>query len=125
MKDTFNRIIIPVDNTEASKLAVKKGAFLAKLLGIDAKIITVNDTYQFISSVVLEDKLKKEAEAFLDDFKKIAEVCRKYGILMIDDEIQMGFFRTGKMWSIEHFGITPDIIVFGKAFTNGLILYQV
>jgi nucleotide-binding universal stress UspA family protein len=73
MKDTFKRIIIPVDNTEASKLAVKKGAFLAKLLGIDAKIITVNDTYQFISSVVLEDKLKKEAEAFLDDFKKIAE----------------------------------------------------
>jgi 4-aminobutyrate aminotransferase-like enzyme len=39
---------------------------------------------------------------------------------MIDDEIQMGFFRTGKMWAIEHFGITPDIIVFGKAFTNGL-----
>lgn len=73
MKDTFKRIIIPVDNTEASKLAVKKGAFLAKLLGIDAKIITVNDTYQFISSVILEDKLKKEAEAFLSDFKKIAE----------------------------------------------------
>ena len=39
---------------------------------------------------------------------------------MIDDEIQMGFFRTGKMWAIEHFGITPDIIIFGKAFTNGL-----
>ena len=73
MKDTFKRIIIPVDDTEASKLAVRKGAFLAKLLGIDAKIITVNDTHQFISSVVLEDKLKKEAEAFLDDFKKIAE----------------------------------------------------
>jgi 4-aminobutyrate aminotransferase-like enzyme len=53
-------------------------------------------------------------------FPKIAEVCKKHGILMIDDEIQMGFFRTGKMWAIEHFGITPDIIVFGKAFTNGL-----
>jgi len=53
-------------------------------------------------------------------FKQIAEVCKKHGILMIDDEIQMGFFRTGKMWAIEHFGITPDIIIFGKAFTNGL-----
>jgi nucleotide-binding universal stress UspA family protein len=73
MKDNFEQIIIPVDNTEASKKAVKMGALLAKLLGIDAKIITVNDTHQFMSSIVLEDKLKKEAEAFLNNFKKIAE----------------------------------------------------
>jgi len=79
MKETFERIIIPVDNTEASKIAVKKGAFLAKLLGIDAKIITVNDTHQFISSVVLEEKMKKDAEAFLEDFKKIAA---EFGVKM-------------------------------------------
>lgn len=72
MKD-IKRIIIPVDNTEESKKAVKKGAYLAKILKIDAKIITVNDTYHFISSVVLEEKLKKQAEAFLDNFKKIGE----------------------------------------------------
>ena len=77
MKENFERIIIPVDNTEASKAAVKKGAYLAKLLGINAKIITINDTHQFISSVVLEEKLKKDAEAFLNEFKKIAE---GYGI---------------------------------------------
>ena len=41
MADSFERIIIPVDNTEESKIAVKKGAFLAKQLGIEAKIITV------------------------------------------------------------------------------------
>ena len=73
----IKRIIIPVDNTEDSKKAVEKGAYLAKLLNIDAKIITVNDTHQFISSVVLEDKLKKETDDFLDNFKKIAE---KFGI---------------------------------------------
>ena len=72
MKD-IKRIIIPVDNTEDSKDAVKQGAFFAKLLGIDAKIITINDTHQFISSVVLEEKLKQEASAFLENFKKIAE----------------------------------------------------
>ncbi|BAP37043.1 putative aminotransferase [Acinetobacter guillouiae] len=39
---------------------------------------------------------------------------------MVVDEIQMGFYRTGKLWSFEHFGITPDVLVFGKALTNGL-----
>jgi len=71
--DNFKRIIIPVDNTKDSENAVKKGAKLAKLLGIKAKIITVNDTHQFISSVVIEEKLKKEASVFLENFRKIAE----------------------------------------------------
>jgi nucleotide-binding universal stress UspA family protein len=71
--DDIKRIIIPVDNTEDSKKAVEKGAYLAKILGINAKIITVNDTHQFISSVILEEKLKKESQVFLDGFKKIAE----------------------------------------------------
>jgi len=69
----FKRIIIPVDNTEDSKNAVKKGALLAKLLKIEAKMITVNDTHQFMSSVVLEEKLKKEATAFMEEFKKIGD----------------------------------------------------
>jgi nucleotide-binding universal stress UspA family protein len=73
MNENFKRIIIPVDKTDSSKVAVKKGAYLAKKLGIDVKIITVNDTHQFISSVVLEEKMKMESEAFLEEFKKIAE----------------------------------------------------
>ena len=85
MKD-IKRIIIPVDNTEDSENAVKRGVFLAKLLGVDAKIITVNDTHQFISSVVIEEKLKKEAEAFLDKFKKIAE---EYG-MKIETQLVVG-----------------------------------
>ena len=53
-------------------------------------------------------------------FKGLKKVLDKYGILMVVDEIQMGFWRTGKLWSIENFGVTPDIVVFGKALTNGL-----
>jgi len=53
-------------------------------------------------------------------FVELKKVLDQHGILMVVDEIQMGFYRTGKLWSIEHFGVTPDIIVFGKAITNGL-----
>jgi 4-aminobutyrate aminotransferase-like enzyme len=40
--------------------------------------------------------------------------------ILSDDEIQMGFYRAGKFWAIENFDVAPDIIVFGKALTNGL-----
>lgn len=53
-------------------------------------------------------------------FVGLKKVLDRYGILLVVDEIQMGFFRTGKLWSIEHFGVQPDILVFGKALTNGL-----
>ena len=53
-------------------------------------------------------------------FSGLKEILDRYGILLVDDEIQMGFYRTGKLWAIEHFNVTPDIIVFGKALTNGL-----
>lgn len=53
-------------------------------------------------------------------FPGLKKILDRYNILMVDDEIQMGFFRTGKFMSIEHFDITPDIIVFGKALTNGM-----
>jgi len=53
-------------------------------------------------------------------FRELKKVLDNYGILLVVDDIQMGFFRTGKLWSIEHFGVEPDVIVFGKALTNGL-----
>ena len=53
-------------------------------------------------------------------FVELKKILDRHNILMVDDEIQMGFFRTGKFWAIEHFDVTPDIIVFGKALTNGM-----
>lgn len=53
-------------------------------------------------------------------FARLKKILDERKILLVDDEIQMGFYRTGKFWALEHFGIQPDVIVFGKALTNGL-----
>ncbi|MBF0565252.1 MAG: aminotransferase class III-fold pyridoxal phosphate-dependent enzyme [Nitrospirae bacterium] len=53
-------------------------------------------------------------------FPMLARILEKHGILMVDDEIQMGIYRTGKFWAMEHFGVTPDVITFAKSLTNGL-----
>ncbi len=53
-------------------------------------------------------------------YKGLKKVLDDHGILLVVDEIQMGFYRTGKLWSFEHFDITPDVVAFGKALTNGL-----
>lgn len=53
-------------------------------------------------------------------FERLKDILEARKILLVDDEIQMGFYRAGKLWSIENFNVKPDIIVFGKAVTNGL-----
>lgn len=53
-------------------------------------------------------------------FPMLQEILKKHKILLVDDEIQMGFHRAGKLWGLANFGVKPDIMIFGKALTNGL-----
>lgn len=53
-------------------------------------------------------------------FKELKKVLDKHGILLMDDEVQMGMGRTGKMFAIEHFGVAPDIISLAKALGGGV-----
>jgi len=52
----------------------------------------------------------------------LREICDKYGILLIVDEIQSGFGRTGKWFAQEHFNVTPDIMTVAKGIASGLPL---
>ena len=52
----------------------------------------------------------------------LREICDKYGIMLIIDEIQSGFGRTGKWFAQEHFNVTPDIMTVAKGIASGLPL---
>ena len=54
-------------------------------------------------------------------FQMIREICDKYGVLMISDEVITGFGRTGSWFSINQWDVTPDIITFAKACTSGYL----
>jgi 4-aminobutyrate aminotransferase len=49
-------------------------------------------------------------------------VCDKHGILLIIDEVQSGYGRTGKMFAVEHAGVRPDIMIVAKGLANGFPL---
>src|SRR3989475_8049570 len=55
-------------------------------------------------------------------FPLLRRLCDQYGIVLIDDEVQAGAGRTGKMWAIENWGTVPDVLVSGKAIGGGLPL---
>lgn len=57
-----------------------------------------------------------------DVMLKLRELCTRHGILLIADEVQSGFGRTGKWFASEHYGLEPDIIVMAKGIASGFPL---
>ena len=55
-------------------------------------------------------------------FPALRQLCDKYGILLIVDEVQTGVGRTGKWWAIEHWGVEPDIVCSAKGIASGVPL---
>ena len=96
MMDIY-RVVIPVDKSEASKIAVEQGSHIAKLLGVDVAIISIDDSQQFIASAALENKLKKEHDSSLEEFKKTVESKA----VNATTEIIVGLFQLKKLLSMQ------------------------
>ncbi len=87
----------------------------------------VNDPHSgvdAISSVLVEPILGEGGYVVPpDDFlPSLREFCDRHGILLIVDEVQTGLGRTGKMWAVEHSGVSPDIVCIAKSIGGGLPL---
>ncbi|MBR2514113.1 MAG: 4-aminobutyrate--2-oxoglutarate transaminase [Halomonas sp.] len=76
------------------------------------------DTAAIILEPVLgEGGFYPAPKSFLE---KIREICDEHGMLMIVDEVQSGFGRTGKMFAIEHSGVEPDMMTMAKSMADGM-----
>ena len=58
-------------------------------------------------------------------FAKLQAICKKYGIVLVIDEVQTAMGRTGKLFAIEHWGIAPDVVTTAKSLAGGLPLSAV
>jgi 4-aminobutyrate aminotransferase/(S)-3-amino-2-methylpropionate transaminase len=79
---------------------------------------------QRVAAIIIEPVLGEGGfvPAPLDFLRALRELTTRHGILLIVDEIQTGFGRTGKFWAIEHSGVTPDLVTMAKSLAAGLPL---
>ncbi|MEM2895962.1 MAG: aspartate aminotransferase family protein [Candidatus Bathyarchaeia archaeon] len=79
--------------------------------------VTENTAGVLVEPIQGEGGVKVPPSGFLNGLR---EICDKKKVLLIIDEVQTGFGRTGKMWACEHWKVTPDIMCFGKAVAGGI-----
>ncbi|GAG11332.1 unnamed protein product, partial [marine sediment metagenome] len=90
---------------------------------LEKEIASAEYTGEDIAAVILEP-IQGEGGVIIppdDYFPQVREICNRYGVLLIADEIQTGMGRTGKLFGIEHYGVVPDIMALGKAFGGAIM----
>ncbi len=100
--------------------AAASEAALADLRALLGSVITPSA----VASIVIEPVLGEGGyiPAPAPFLRGLRALCDEHGILLIADEVQSGYGRTGAMWAFEHAGIVPDVVTVAKAIANGLPL---
>jgi ornithine--oxo-acid transaminase len=87
-------------------------------LGALEKRLSRRDVAAFLVEPIQGKGVNLPSPGFLRDAQAL---CRKYGALMIADEIQTGLGRTGRFLAVEHFGVEPDLVLLAKGLSGGQV----
>jgi beta-alanine--pyruvate transaminase len=113
----------PLDiNKNAFTKGVPEDGGIALANEFEARILTLHDP-STIAALMIEP-MQGSAGVIIPPkgyLKRLREICDKYGILLIFDEVITGFGRLGTPWATDYFGVTPDIITCAKGLTNGAV----
>jgi ornithine--oxo-acid transaminase len=88
------------------------------LKALEKELATKRYAGFFVEPIQAEGGIRVPEESYL---RGAQDLCRRYGSLLVADEVQTGMFRTGPFLASHHFGITPDIVVLAKALSGGLV----
>jgi putrescine aminotransferase len=90
---------------------------------LEAQIASARYTGEDIGAVILEPIQGEGGVIIPPDgyFPQVRDICDRYGVLLIVDEVQTGLGRTGKMFGIEHYGVKPDIMCLAKPLGGGVM----
>lgn len=113
----FKAIMIPFPHAIASPIS----AYARALNRLENLLREKNDS---ICSLIIEPIVQGAAGMLMwpkGVLKKVAELCKKYDVFLIADEVATGFGRTGKMFACDHEGVTPDIMCLAKGLSGGYL----
>lgn len=84
----------------------------------------IEENHRELAAVIIEPLIQGAGGMImwpLEAVKRVAELCKHYHVYLIFDEIMTGFGRTGKMFALDHLGVTPDFLCLSKGLTGGAL----
>ncbi len=84
----------------------------------------LEEHHQEVAALIIEPLVQAAAGMITQPpgfLQRVRDICTRYGVLMIADEVAVGFGRTGRMFACEHEGVRPDIMVLAKGITGGYL----
>lgn len=116
--------VIRVDNPNTYRLPEGVSATDATAYYLDKLESTLATHHQQVAAMVIEPLIQGAAGLIMQPegyLRGVRELTRKYDVLLIADEVAVGFGRTGKMFACEHESVSPDIMCLAKGLTGGYL----